>query len=161
MSKRSNIANVRLANYARKHGIKGNIQEIVEFAEKQLGITPPAFGETRSKLKSRLIDAMRVASGEKPYSKGGTKKVIKKDKTVAFYKSYQWRAVRYDVLEKNDGRCECCGQGKHEGIILHVDHIKPLRANWKLRLDPNNLQVLCNECNHGKGNRYETDWRKK
>jgi len=59
----------------------------------------------------------------------------------------------------NDGRCELCGQGKHEGQILNVDHIKPVRLFWKLRLDPENAQVLCGDCNCGKGNRDETDWR--
>ena len=27
-----------------------------------------------------------------------------------FYDSYQWRKARYDVLQKNDGKCELCGR---------------------------------------------------
>lgn len=80
-------------------------------------------------------------------------------KASAFYQSYDWRVARYDALKANDGRCQLCGRDRTHGIILHVDHIKPLKKYWHLRLDPTNLQVLCNECNHGKGNRDETDWR--
>ena len=46
-----------------------------------------------------------------------------------------------------------------DGIKLNVDHIKPRKKYPKLALDVDNLQVLCNECNHGKGNRDDTDWR--
>lgn len=41
-----------------------------------------------------------------------------------------------------------------------VDHIKPVRKYWHLRLDPDNLQVLCADCNRAKGNWDETDFRK-
>lgn len=94
-----------------------------------------------------------------PQARPANGAVISEGAIKAFYKSYDWRRVRYDILRANDGRCELCGRGKHNGIILNIDHIKPLRLNWHLRLSPLNLQVLCNECNHGKGNRDTTDWR--
>ena len=150
----------RLTNYCLAHGIELKTRrEIVEFAEKKLGITPPKRGQKRSTLDCRLEDAYRVASGKDKRSGGKKSREVKRDKVDAFYKSYEWRKIRYNVLEANDGRCECCGRSKHDGIVLHVDHIKPLRKNWKLRLRESNLQILCNECNHGKGNRFETDWR--
>lgn len=75
-----------------------------------------------------------------------------------FYLSYEWRRLRYFVL-KNYGRvCMLCGTT--EGA-MHGDHIKPLRKYWELRLDPENIQILCEVCNHGKGNWDETDWRPK
>ena len=42
---------------------------------------------------------------------------------------------------------------------MNVDHIKPRKKYPELALDKSNLQVLCEECNHGKGNWDETDWR--
>lgn len=77
----------------------------------------------------------------------------------AFLLSFEWRKVRYEALKKNNGRCECCGQGKIQGIVLNVDHIKPRKKYPELAMNINNLQVLCSPCNHGKGNWDETDWR--
>lgn len=78
----------------------------------------------------------------------------------AFLRSYQWRRLRMVVLTKRGARCECCGATPTDGItVLNVDHIKPRRRFPELALDENNLQVLCEPCNHGKGNWDQTDWR--
>lgn len=77
----------------------------------------------------------------------------------SFYRSLAWRRLRYDALTKAGGRCQCCG-AFGVGVALHVDHVKP-RSLWpELALDPKNLQVLCDDCNIGKGVRDQTDWRK-
>lgn len=73
--------------------------------------------------------------------------------------SDRWRKLRYDALKKSNRRCELCGEGKGTGAVLHVDHIKPVSLFPELKFDPNNLQVLCEACNLGKGNRDATDWR--
>lgn len=75
-----------------------------------------------------------------------------------FYCSYEWRRIRFKILQKYGRKCLCCGS---ETRPLHVDHIKPLRFNWNLRLSEENLQVLCELCNHGKGNWSEEDFRPK
>ena len=79
-----------------------------------------------------------------------------------FYRSHRWRRLRTDALEGNRERygaltCECClttrtGQ-------WHVDHVQPRARYPELALEPTNLQVLCEDCNLGKGTRYATDWR--
>ena len=78
---------------------------------------------------------------------------------VDFYKSHLWRAVRYAAFEKNGNNCKCCGRGRADGLIMHVDHIKPKSTFPDLALDVDNLQILCEECNLGKSNLYDTDWR--
>lgn len=83
-----------------------------------------------------------------------------KDCAKQFYSSYEWRKLRYKILQRDGAQCSLCGALPGNGIVMNVDHIKPLRKYWTIRLDPKNLQVLCNECNHGKGNWDETDWRK-
>lgn len=76
----------------------------------------------------------------------------------SFLLSFEWRRVRMSVLANAHGRCACCGCGANDGAVLHVDHIKPRKRFPDLALDPKNLQVLCEECNHGKGNKFSIDW---
>jgi 5-methylcytosine-specific restriction endonuclease McrA len=45
------------------------------------------------------------------------------------------------------------------GINSHVDHIKPRKTHPHLALDFDNLQILCEDDNHGKANWDSTDWR--
>jgi hypothetical protein len=79
-----------------------------------------------------------------------------------FLQSFEWRRVRMQVLQERGRRCEACGADalKH-GVRIHVDHIKPRTLYPQLALDKSNLQVLCEECNHGKGNWDMTDWHAK
>lgn len=81
------------------------------------------------------------------------------DQTKRFYRSYEWKKLRYQILKRDNRTCLLCGATAGNGVVLNVDHIKPLKKFWSLRLDPENLQTLCGECNHGKGNWDETNWR--
>jgi 5-methylcytosine-specific restriction endonuclease McrA len=76
-----------------------------------------------------------------------------------FYKSDEWREVRYQAIMIHGGCCQACGTRATEEIPIHVDHIKPRSKYPHLALDINNLQVLCECCNMGKSNVYDTDWR--
>lgn len=76
-----------------------------------------------------------------------------------FLSSFAWRQLRMQVLQKYGRVCMCCGASPATGAVMHVDHIKPRRLFPQLALDIDNLQVLCHECNHGKGNWDQTDWR--
>ena len=76
-------------------------------------------------------------------------------------KSRKWVELRDRVLKENDGCCCLCGRSKAlHGVVLHVDHIKPRSRFPRLQLSINNLQVLCSDCNLGKSNKDDTDWRK-
>jgi len=76
-----------------------------------------------------------------------------------FLQSFEWRRVRMQALKQHGSRCQCCGASPKDGIRIHVDHIKPRKTHPELALSLNNLQVLCEVCNHGKGNWDSTDWR--
>lgn len=78
----------------------------------------------------------------------------------SFLSTYEWRKVRMQALKKYGPRCQCCGATPADGAVMNVDHIKPRKLRPDLALDVANLQVLCHECNHGKGNWDQTDWRK-
>jgi len=80
-------------------------------------------------------------------------------KAVGFYRTPAWREARYQALKRAGGACQCCGARASLGKPLHVDHIKPRSRFPDLELDVTNLQVLCDDCNLGKGAGDETDWR--
>lgn len=80
--------------------------------------------------------------------------------TDDFLRSYTWRRLRMEVIKERGAKCECCGATPTDGqTVINVDHIKPRKRFPTLALDKTNLQVLCETCNHGKGNWDETDWR--
>lgn len=76
-----------------------------------------------------------------------------------FYWSDAWRQLRYRRLVESGGRCQACGRTAKDGVIIHVDHIKPRSKYPELELAYDNTQVLCDDCNIGKLHIYETDWR--
>lgn len=87
------------------------------------------------------------------------KRLAVKAQSISFYESDEWRQLRYKVLKRDKGRCLLCGRGVAENVILHVDHIKPRSKYPHLELIEDNLQTLCEDCNLGKSNIDETDWR--
>jgi len=81
------------------------------------------------------------------------------ESSSSFLQTYEWRRVRMLALKQHGARCQCCGISPAEGAVINVDHIKPRKLFPELALDVNNLQILCHDCNHGKGNWDMTDWR--
>lgn len=76
-----------------------------------------------------------------------------------FYSTPEWKRARYSALVKHGNSCQCCGRSPKQGVVIHVDHVKPKSIYPELALDANNLQILCSECNEAKSNIDETDWR--
>ena len=66
-------------------------------------------------------------------------------KYKSFYNSQDWKDLRDYVYERDGGCCNKCGKFIH-GRKAHVHHIVPVRVNPKLKLDPNNVVLLCNVC---------------
>lgn len=64
-----------------------------------------------------------------------------------FYQSKEWKSIRETVHQQLTQMCPVCGSVHN----LAVDHIKPIRYFWDLRLDIDNLQLLCGDCNLEKG----------
>lgn len=65
-----------------------------------------------------------------------------------FYNSSAWRKKRLEIIERAKGMCEVCWQLGlvREGKEVH--HIVKLRDDWNLRLNNNNLILLCTSCHH-------------
>lgn len=67
------------------------------------------------------------------------------------------REVKAAVWRRDGARCRHCGMTDDEsvartGVHLHYDHIVPFSRNGTDSV--NNIQLLCEPCNLGKGNRY-------
>lgn len=77
----------------------------------------------------------------------------------SFFDSDEWKAIRYRALRHYGRKCMCCGAENSDGKKMHVDHIKPRSKYPELALTFSNLQVLCEDCNIGKGATDETDFR--
>ena len=82
-----------------------------------------------------------------------------KQESEEFLQSWEWTELRYKVLDHYGRECMSCGATKDEGAVMCVDHIKPRAKYPELKLVFENLQVLCHDCNKGKGARDETDFR--
>lgn len=89
------------------------------------------------------------------------RKAVERAQRDEFLLTYEWRRLRMEVLKERGRRCECCGivPSAENGAVVNVDHVKPRKLHPELALEKSNLQVLCDACNHGKGNWDETDWR--
>jgi len=119
-----------------------------------------ATGKTKTQKKRKKHRALeRRQSVPKPVAQRPIKVAGVDVASDAFLSTFEWRKVRMEALKKYGPRCQCCGATPANGAVMNVDHIKP-RKKWpSLALDVNNLQILCHDCNHGKGNWDETDWR--
>ena len=76
-----------------------------------------------------------------------------------FYKSKKWKEVRYIALQQSGGKCCLCGAMARDGVQLHVDHIRPRSLFPEQAYRLSNLQVMCSDCNLGKSNYDDTDWK--
>lgn len=62
-------------------------------------------------------------------------------------------SLRYDVMRRDNFRCQLCGATQADGYMLHVDHIIPVSKGGKTEM--NNLRTLCERCNMGKRDKIE------
>lgn len=74
--------------------------------------------------------------------------------TAAYQRKIMSHSLRYDIMKRDGFRCVLCGRSANEHIILHVDHILPVSKGGKTEYS--NLRTLCNECNMGKRDKYDT-----
>jgi 5-methylcytosine-specific restriction endonuclease McrA len=79
--------------------------------------------------------------------------------STEFLSSFEWRRLRMHALKHYGPKCMCCGSTPAQGAVMNVDHVKPRKHFPELALEFTNLQILCHDCNHGKGNWDQTDWR--
>lgn len=62
-----------------------------------------------------------------------------------FYRSDEWQFVRTKVYERERGYCQRCKKFVF-GRNAHVHHVIPIKKDPTLRLEENNLMLLCSKC---------------
>ncbi len=101
--------------------------------------------------KSLTQKVKRLKKTKKKRKRGGPKE-------KSFYSTREWKELRYQAFLKYPRKCIVCG-ATEETATLVVDHIKPIWKYPELKLDLDNLQIMCNDCNWGKGGWDQTNWK--
>ena len=61
------------------------------------------------------------------------------------------KTLRFDILVRDDFKCQTCGRTLRDGVSLEVDHKMPVSKGGTN--SPDNLWTLCNVCNSGKSDK--------
>ena len=118
---------------------------------------PPEGSEP---FKKKVIYNKKKSKSQRKKERRDKKRKFGSSKYKDFYLSDEWRKLRYRVIRKYKATCMACGRNyRTHKVIIHVDHIKPRSKYPHLALVFENMQVLCEDCNLGKGNTDEIDWR--
>ena len=73
--------------------------------------------------------------------------------TKEYERSKMSNSLRYDILKRDNFRCQICGATQDDGVKLHVDYIIPVAKGGKT--ESSNLRTLCEKCNRGKSAKIE------
>jgi predicted restriction endonuclease len=68
-------------------------------------------------------------------------------KTIRIKRSVLAPKTRFEVLKRDNFKCQLCGKGVKEGAILEAGHLIAVKDGGTNELT--NLQTECFECNHG------------
>ena len=79
--------------------------------------------------------------------------ILKRKETAQYQRSLMSDSLRYDIMLRDNFKCQLCGANKKDGVKLHIDHIHPVSRGGKTI--NSNLRTLCERCNRGKGAKME------
>lgn len=91
------------------------------------------------------IEKGAYCKDHKPSRKTIKKKDIYHHDNKSFYNTDAWKSVRAEVYEQAKGKCTRCHKfvyGRH----AHCHHIVPIKKNPALKLDINNIMLVCPQC---------------
>jgi len=167
-----------IGNAVRPHGGKVSDDQVIALARYMIENPFPGFSMPQrmlDSLENAMVTPSHCNANVTNHRENPNPKIARRDRKRKrtskvkekedFYKSWEWKRARYEVLKKHGPKCMLChaerGDIGSDGdpVKICVDHIKPISKYWDLRLEQSNLQILCSECNMGKGAWDETDWR--
>jgi len=115
---------------------------------------------------------MKITNREKLLSKSFKRKVDEEYKSKSsneiaellkvnkdFLSTEEWFILKAQTIAKYGCTCMRCKRKILNWTSINVDHIKPRKFYPNLSNDPDNLQILCGNCNKLKGNSHDIDYR--
>lgn len=93
--------------------------------------------------EARMKESKRAS--DKRYNKRRDPKYLR------FYNSVDWRTLSAKYMQDKGYRCEKC-----KTMATQVHHKKAIQTEqgWELRLDYDNLELLCTSCHNKEHNRF-------
>lgn len=73
------------------------------------------------------------------------KKKAWRSNNKSFYATQAWQDLKSYVYQRDGGCCQRCGKFVF-GKQAHAHHIVPIRVDSSLKLDADNVQILCDKC---------------
>lgn len=107
----------------------------------------------RNQYKATKDYTQSDISYHRKYLKEKEEKEIEYKKSAAYQRRLMTPSLRYDILKRDQFKCQICGYSQEDGVKLHVDHIVPVAKGGKT--NRNNLRTLCEDCNLGKSYKYD------
>lgn len=111
------------------------------------------YGSTYCKECTPIVEAERETRLQESRLKSNRVYNKRRDpKYVRFYNSLDWRTLSAKYTQDKGYRCEVCG-----AMATQVHHKKPIQTpdGWELRLDYNNLELLCTRCHNERHDRFK------
>ena len=132
--------------------VRADIKELQKLYDSLKNSTTDKKQPNRSSISDSITDLM-YSSKERweQYYNSPSSIFSKATKTTHGIKEKIPDTLRADVLHRDKFTCQHCGR-KAPDVVLHIDHVIPESKGGPATLE--NLQVLCEACNMGKGNRY-------
>ena len=76
-----------------------------------------------------------------------------------FFNRFWWQRIRYDVWERDEGKCKKCGEYFPSLNQIQIDHIIRI-ASGGLIFSMDNYQLLCYDCHQAKTSEERRSWSK-
>ncbi len=111
------------------------------------------YGSAYCTTCAPIVEAARVERMKESRKAGNRRYNKTRDpKYLRFYNSNDWRVLSLKYTQDKGYRCEACG-----AMATQVHHIKAIQTpeGWELRLDYNNLELLCIDCHNRRHGRFE------
>lgn len=144
------------ARYAHKKWFQ-NAEDSVCFSKRQnppldLKVIIRYFYET-PKAQKRYVTTCTYNRSQAVILLQEAAKIQKNRQSSQYQRTLLTPALRYEILKRDNFKCQICGATQYDGVKLHVDHIVPVSKGGKTVAS--NLRVLCDSCNLGKRDRYD------